>query len=122
MFNLADAPDLPGTLGPVKGAVHVYKGCVDPTQTKPNMVVKTDVSPNLADVVKKMARSYSPVREQRIYVWEEGNWCVKGSYQTVMEDSEEVSWDLNNGKHILSVALVSIVSVCYNFNLIKVGG
>jgi len=122
VFNQADASDIHGGLYPVKGSVHVYKGCVDPTQNKPNMVVKADVTPNLVDVVKKMARSYSPVREHHLYVWEEGNWCVKGSYQTVMEEvSEEVNWDLDGGKPILSIAIVSTKQFYHHSKLIVVG-
>ena len=44
------------------GKIHVYTKQVDPTVTKPDMVLKHKVMPKLKPILKALARGYSPVR------------------------------------------------------------
>ena len=46
----------------------------------------------------------------RIYVLENGNWCVKGQYRDILEDTEEeeeVEWSYSGGVFSLTMCLVS---------------
>ena len=68
VFNHADADaDVMFGLESRIGKVHVYTARVDPTLTKPDMVLKHKVTPKLKPILKALARGYSPVRS-KLYV------------------------------------------------------
>jgi hypothetical protein len=48
------------------GKIHVYTTHVDPTVTKPDMVLKHKVTSKLKPILKTLARQYSPVRSKSI--------------------------------------------------------
>ena len=46
----------------------------------------------------------------RIYLLDNGNWCVQGQYRDILEEKEEeeeVEWSYTNGKPNISICLVS---------------
>jgi hypothetical protein len=63
VFNHADA-DMKFDLEPRMGKVQVYTARVDPTLTKPDMVLKHKVTHKLKPILKALARGYSPVRSK----------------------------------------------------------
>jgi hypothetical protein len=45
----------------------------------------------------------------RIYVLENGNWCVKGQYNDIVEDAEDdedVEWSFSDGIFSINMCLV----------------
>jgi hypothetical protein len=55
--------------------------------------------------------------KHRVYVWEEGNWCIKGRYEDVIKDEEEeeVIWSQEEERQTLTICLVSfyfVLQVC----------
>jgi hypothetical protein len=63
VFNHADA-EMTFESEPRMGRIHVYTTRVDPTITKPDMVLKHKVIPKLKPILKNLARQYSPVRSK----------------------------------------------------------
>ena len=61
VYNHADT-EMMFDLEPRMGKVQVYTTRVDPTLTKPDMVLKHKVTPKLKPILKALARGYSPVR------------------------------------------------------------
>jgi hypothetical protein len=62
VFSLADAPDVMQDRIQAQGLVKVYKSCIAATDlVNPSMVVKTEVTPSLVPILKKLSRRYSPV-------------------------------------------------------------
>jgi hypothetical protein len=52
-----------------------------------------------------------PETKHCIYVLEEGNWCIKGRYEDVIQDEgEEIVWAYENGEHCLTIQIVSLSS------------
>ena len=68
VYNHADAET---NFGPDSrtGKVHVYTSRVDPTLTKPDMVLKHKVTPKLTPILKALARGYSPVRSKLFIIF-----------------------------------------------------
>src|SRR5258708_18064717 len=93
VFNLADAEKpLEAQIGAVIGKVKVYRPGEDPSTVKPQMVIKAEVSQNIAPVLTDVGELYSPVKSkpllcspckshnfaeknQRIFIYDHGNWC-----------------------------------------------
>jgi hypothetical protein len=48
---------------------------------------------------------------QRIFVYEDGNWAAKGRYETALEDNDDVMWTFDKGLDTLHVLIVS--KSCY---------
>jgi len=124
VFNHADAEEVMKFLEPRMGKVQVYTSRVDPTVTKPDMVLKHKVTPKLKPILKALARGYSPVRSKlliifciiyqffiddnhRVFVYEDDMWTVKGRYEHALEDDDDVSWTYENGHDVLRFLLVS---------------
>jgi hypothetical protein len=63
VFNHADDEMMLG-LESRMGKVHVYTARVDPTLTKPEMVLKHKVTPKLTPILRALTRGYSPVRSK----------------------------------------------------------
>ncbi|KAK2463875.1 hypothetical protein APHAL10511_004106, partial [Amanita phalloides] len=108
VFSLADSPDLMPRIIQPQGLVKVFKSCIDISndQIKPNLVLKTQVTPSLVNILQDLGGKYSPVKkyDQRIYVSEEGNWIVKGRYKDVVaNDTEGVEWSIADGKYELTI-------------------
>ncbi|KAK2464062.1 hypothetical protein APHAL10511_003932 [Amanita phalloides] len=106
-----DMPEIQGeVVKPVKGEVRVFTSLIDPTNIKPTLIVKVNTDPNLVQVLKQIKKKYTPNEAQnpRIYLLENGNWCVKGQYKDIFEDDdeeEEVEWSYANGKLSISICL-----------------
>jgi hypothetical protein len=65
VFNHADADGVMGfNMGPRMGKVQIFMTRVDPTITKPDMVLKHKVTPKLNPILKSLARGYSPIRSK----------------------------------------------------------
>ena len=62
VFNHADADEMMDFhMGPWMGRVQVFMTHVDPTATKPDMVLKHEVTLKLKPILKSLARGYSPI-------------------------------------------------------------
>ena len=44
----------------------------------------------------------------RIHTYEQNEWMIKGKYDTVVEDDEEIIWMKINKEHVLPMWLVSV--------------
>jgi len=89
-----------------KGQVQVY---TDSNQTKPAMTFKHAVSSSLGPVLKTLARRYSDASKSnhRIFILEDDIWDVKGRFEDALEDDEDATWSLKDGKKILEILVVS---------------
>lgn len=58
---------------------------------------------------------------QRIFVYEDDMWAVKGRFETALEDDDDAVWTFANGQDILQVLLVckKIFLLISHFNLSK---
>ena len=69
VFNHADA-EVMFESEPRMGKIHIYRTHVDPTLTKPDMVLKHKVTSKLKPILKSLARQYSPVCSKSfIFFW-----------------------------------------------------
>ena len=70
VFNLADPFQTDTDFMPQSrlGKVHIYTSHADPSNNKPDMVLKHEVTPRLEPVLKSLARSYSPVESEWFYI------------------------------------------------------
>ena len=69
VFNHADAAEMKFDLEPRMGKVQVYMARVDPSLTKPDMVLKHKVTHKLKPILKALARGYSPVRSKLFIIF-----------------------------------------------------
>jgi hypothetical protein len=46
-------------------------------------------------------------KNQRIYVFEDDDWFVKGSFNVAAEEDDEVFWTCDNKKYSLAILCVS---------------
>ncbi|KDR65513.1 hypothetical protein GALMADRAFT_232924 [Galerina marginata CBS 339.88] len=78
--NLTIVPDPPGTTV-IKDATSV-------------ITVNTPCFPTLAPLLKRVGRSYSPLRKNnhRVYVLKKKQWNMKGRYEIAIEDDEACVW------------------------------
>jgi Txe/YoeB family toxin of Txe-Axe toxin-antitoxin module len=44
----------------------------------------------------------------RIHTYEQNEWTIRGKYETVVEDDEDIFWMKINKEHVLPMWLVSI--------------
>lgn len=47
-------------------------------------------------------------KNKRVFVYEEGNWSVKGRFDTALQVDDPILWDNEAGEYSLIVALVRI--------------
>ena len=45
---------------------------------------------------------------QRVFVYEDDMWTIKGRYERALEDNEDAIWTYENGQDILRFMIVSI--------------
>lgn len=65
VFNHADADGMMDfNMGPRMGRVHIFMTRADPMATKPDMVLKHEVTSKLKPILKSLARGYSPIRSK----------------------------------------------------------
>ncbi len=48
-------------------------------------------------------------QNQRVFVYEDNLWAVKGRYEAVVEENEEVDWSVLNHQFTLKLLLVSFM-------------
>jgi len=46
-------------------------------------------------------------QNQRVFVYEDNEWTVKGRYETALEDDEDAIWTYENGGDLLRFLIVS---------------
>ncbi|EDR02990.1 uncharacterized protein LACBIDRAFT_307791 [Laccaria bicolor S238N-H82] len=68
--------------------------------------VKSPCFETLGPLLKKVAKSYSPVRNHnyRVYILDKKQWSIMGRYNVVVEDDEDAIWeedDIGKVTHIL---------------------
>ena len=68
VYNHADA-EMMSDLESRMGKVHVYMTHVDPSLSKPDMVLKHKVTRDIKPILKALARGYSPVRSKLFIVF-----------------------------------------------------
>ncbi|KAG6913589.1 hypothetical protein DXG01_005767, partial [Tephrocybe rancida] len=81
-----------------------------PSLIPPTMTFKQDVISNLALILVKTAKVYSPIKmcNHHIFLHEEGSWIAKGHYEQAIEDNEDtVEWNLDNSELTLHFLLSS---------------
>ncbi|KAM6492665.1 hypothetical protein JOM56_012389 [Amanita muscaria] len=99
-FNMADAPDISDDyMHGAKGRVMIYCPGQDPSDHKPQLTLTTKVSGRLGSVLEEIAERYSPIKKenQRVYVFEAGNWSVKGRFYKAVEYDDEITWTNDGG-------------------------
>jgi hypothetical protein len=69
VFNHADAAEMKFDLEPRMGKVQVYMARVDPSLTKPDMVLKHKVTHKLKPILKALAQGYFPVRSKLFIIF-----------------------------------------------------
>jgi hypothetical protein len=130
VFNVADAEKgLEAGLGTPIGKVKIYRPGEDPSSLKPQMVLKSEVTQTMGPLLTELGELYSPVKSEsfilfpcksynfaeknyRIFVYEEGNWSLKGRYKMAIKFNDSVAWSNDRGDYSLAIALVGI---CYSY-------
>ncbi|KAF8344787.1 hypothetical protein F5887DRAFT_865119, partial [Amanita rubescens] len=87
VFNIGDAKEVFEVDSPKTGKLKLFKAGQDPSSHKPHMTVNVKVGAKLAPVLNELAKRFSPIKNKnkRIFVYEEGNWSVKGRFDMALE-------------------------------------
>ncbi|KAF8332958.1 hypothetical protein F5887DRAFT_893932 [Amanita rubescens] len=111
VFNIGDAKEVIEVHSPKTGKLKVFKAGQDPSSQKPQMTVNVKVGAKLAPVLNELAKRFSPIKNKnkRVFVYEEGNWSVKGRFDMALEIDDPVTWANEAGEYCLFVALVNFV-------------
>ena len=66
-----------------------------------------------APLMKKVAKSYSPVRNHnyRVYALDQQQWSIMGRYNVVVEDDESVVWEKDEGGNVTHILLVGFINL-----------
>lgn len=66
--------------------------------------------------------NYLIEKNQRVFVYEEGNWSLKGRYQIAVRNNDTVTWSKDSaGEHSLTIALVELsIAIHIRHNLLTV--
>ena len=51
---------------------------------------------------------------QRIFVYDDDEWMIKGRYETAVEDNEDLTWTYENGQDLVRILIVKFY---FNFEL-----
>jgi hypothetical protein len=72
-----------------------------------------------APLMKKVAKSYSPVRNHnyRVYALDQQQWSIMGRYNVVVEDDEGVVWEKDEGGNVTHILLVGLLICQLRFKL-----
>jgi len=136
VFNIGDPfDDIPQDVAPLaRGRVNVTIVQQPPSDViieNPTSHLKV-VSPcydTLGPLLKKVAKSYSPVRSKylnisenrthfkafvsdhnyRVYVLDQKQWSIMGRYKVVVEDDEDVIWEEDEGGKVTHILLVGFI-------------
>ncbi len=136
-FNMADAEKPVDTgLGALFGKILIYKSGDDPSSIKPQMVLKTEVDKHMAPVLTEVGELYTPPKSrpsvvcflsnsynisgknQRVFVYEDGNWCLKGRYNKAVKINDTLAWSNDKGQYSLALSFVELF-VSFILNLFK---
>ncbi|KAF9458410.1 hypothetical protein BDZ94DRAFT_1313299, partial [Collybia nuda] len=87
---------------PQKGHVHIY---ANRERRGLPTFLKLEVTPTLGPVLESLSDVLSPVRRQnqRIFVFEETGWAIKGRYETALRKNDEAFWVVKNGLQTLDL-------------------
>jgi hypothetical protein len=129
VYNLADEMEIDGKLEGSQirqaGKVHVYTSHCHPSDSKPYLSLKHPVTKSLAPVLEKLGIQYSPVKSkciiiskyhsfdqnlelnQRVFVYEDDMWAVKGRYDAAVKEDDEIDWPSFNEQFTLKLLIVS---------------
>ena len=99
-----------------------------------NLVSPNNITPKLGPVLKALRRKYSPVhskssilllfllidiyfldKNQRVFLYEDDAWTIKGHYETALEDNEDAAWECENEQDLLRFLIVSKISLLVLF-------
>ncbi|KAK2462224.1 hypothetical protein APHAL10511_005759 [Amanita phalloides] len=113
VYNFADADadadglDLP-LLQDHKGAVKLFTNLAEAedTTTKP-LVVKTTVVPNIAPVLRRLAKLSPHIEndDHHVIILEDNQWNMLGKYSLAIEENEEIMWSHENGISSLTLCI-----------------
>jgi len=125
VFNFGDHMNVDHQISKVVGTVHIYTTHGDPELLKPYMMLKHEVTNGIAPILKKLGSSYSPVKSlffkflsplstlmlsleqnQRVFVYEDNIWSVRGRYEAAIEENEAVDWVVANHQFNLKLLIV----------------
>ena len=129
VFNVGDAEKpMESGLGSVFGKLKIYRSGEDPSTSKPDMVLKAEINQTIAPVLTDLGELYSPVKSgflphsgnksdnpaeknPRVFLYEDGNWSLKGRYEKAIKINDEVVWSNESGEYTLVLHLVEFFIV-----------
>ena len=94
------------------------------------MVLKAEVDNHIAPVLTDIGELYSPVKSesllcsssksdkvaeknQRIFVYEDGNWSLKGRYDKAIKINDTLAWSNDRGNYALVIAFVELFTIIH---------
>ena len=127
VLNMADAEKLVDTgIGGLFGKIHIYNPGDNPSTVKPQLVIKAEVDNHIAPILKEVGDLHSPPKSkplpgsslsgpnnfieknQRVFVYEDGSWCLKGRYDKAMKINDTLAWSNNKGYYSLIMGFVEL--------------
>ena len=135
IFNLADVKDVleqgPGHGVALRGRVYVFSSPLNPTTLdpevmKPMATIKVVTLETIAPMLQQVSCQFSPVHSKyttlyvkmlilifvlennhHIYVLENSVWDLKGRFNMVVKDDDDIDWVKVKGEDAVSVLVVS---------------
>jgi hypothetical protein len=118
----------PSSLGSTGGGLGGSTTIEDPSTSKPDMVLKAEINQTIAPVLTDLGELYSPVKSgflphsgnksdnpaeknPRVFLYEDGNWSLKGRYEKAIKINNEVVWSNESGEYTLVLHLVEFFIV-----------
>jgi hypothetical protein len=113
-------------IGGLFGKINIYNPGDDPSTVKPQLVIRTEVDNHIAPVLTEVGELHTPPKSkpllcpslsspdnisgknQRVFIYEDGNWCLKGRYDIAMKNNDTLAWSNNNGHYSLIMSFVEL--------------
>jgi hypothetical protein len=111
--------------GKIMGRVHVYTTHGNPDDSNPYMMLKHEVTNHLGPILKKLFHPskvslfkylFSSIllcqsleQNQCVFVYEDNLWAIKGRYEAVVDENEEVDWSVINHQFVLKLLCVCFI-------------
>src|SRR6266550_6642765 len=104
----------------------LYNPGDNPSTFKPQLVIKAEVDNHIAPILKEVGDLHSPPKSkplpgsslsgpnnfieknQRVFVYEDGSWCLKGRYDKAMKINDTLAWSNNKGYYSLIMGFVEL--------------